>query len=122
MSIPSKLMSTIVLQQKLDQHLRDEQHGFQSGRSCVDLIFTVRMLVEDSREWNKKLYLLFIDLEKAFDSADREILWKILKYYGIPPKIVELSIALDGLIKPMILDGQENAHAYGNKSSSELFT
>ena len=88
MSIPSKLLSIIILQrlqQKLDQHLRDEQHGFRPGRSCADLIFTLRMLVDDSKEWNKKLYLLFIDLEKAFDSVDREILWKILKYYGIPP-------------------------------------
>ena len=93
MSIPSKLLSIIILQrlqQKLDQHLRDEQHGFRPGRSCADLIFTVRMVVEDSKEWYKKLYLLFIDLEKAFDSVDRKILWKILKYYGIPPKIVEL--------------------------------
>ncbi|XP_065583920.1 uncharacterized protein LOC136042934 [Artemia franciscana] len=52
------------------------------------------MLVDDSKEWNKKLYLLFIDLEKAFDLVDREMIWKILKYYGLSPKIVELIIAL----------------------------
>ena len=94
-SIPSKLMSIIILQrlqQKLEQHLRDEKHGFQPGRSWANLIFTLRMLVEDSKEWNKKLYLLFIDLDKAFDSVDREILWKIIKHYGIPPKVVELII------------------------------
>jgi len=82
MSIPSKLMSIIILQhlkQKLDQHLRDEQHSFRPGRSCAGLIFTMRTLVEDSKEWNKKLYLLFIVLEKVFDSVDQEISWKILK-------------------------------------------
>ena len=47
-----------------------------------------------TKEWNKKLYLLFIDLEKAFDLVDREMIWKILKYYGLSPKIVELIIAL----------------------------
>ena len=77
MPIPCKVLSIIILQrlqQKLDQHLRDEEHGFRPGGSCADLIFTLRMLVDDSKEWNKKLYLLFIDLEKAFDSVDRKIL------------------------------------------------
>ena len=82
------------LQQKLDQHLRDEQHGFRPGRSYADLIFPLKMLVEDSKEWNKKPCLLFVDLEKALDSVDREMLWKILKYYGIFPKIVELIITV----------------------------
>ena len=52
------------------------------------------MLVEESKEWNKKLYLLFIDFEKAFDSVDRDCLWRVLKYYGIPEKIVDMIIAL----------------------------
>ncbi|XP_065568745.1 uncharacterized protein LOC136032350 [Artemia franciscana] len=61
MSIPSKLLSIIIqqrLQQKLDKYLCDEQHGFQPGRSCADLIFTLRMLVDDSKEW-KKSYIFF---------------------------------------------------------------
>ena len=32
----------------------------------------------------------FIDSEKAFDSIDRDTLWKHLRHYGIPPKIVTL--------------------------------
>ena len=32
----------------------------------------------------------FIDFEKAFDSIDRDTLWKLLRHYGIPPKIVTL--------------------------------
>ncbi|XP_065572926.1 uncharacterized protein LOC136035227 [Artemia franciscana] len=51
-------------------------------------------MVEESREWNKKLYLLFIDFEKVFDSVDRDTLWKILKYYRVPDKLVKMIIAL----------------------------
>jgi hypothetical protein len=50
-------------------------------------------MVEKSREWNTKLYLLFIDFEKAFDSIDRDILGKILKYFRIPERLIKMIIA-----------------------------
>ena len=30
------------------------------------------------------LYINFVDYEKAFDSLDRDALWKLLRHYGIP--------------------------------------
>lgn len=41
-------------------------------------------------EWNAPLYINFIDYTKAFDSVHQESLWKIIRAYGIPPKIVKL--------------------------------
>ena len=38
-------------------------------------------------------YTCFIDFEKAFDSVDRKILCKILKY-GVPDKLAKIIIAL----------------------------
>ena len=32
----------------------------------------------------------FVDYEKAFDSVDRETLWKLLRHYGVPTKLVNL--------------------------------
>ena len=46
--------------------------------------------MEQSLEWNSSLYVNFVDYEKAFDSVDREILWKPLRFYGIPEKLVTL--------------------------------
>nr|KAG5686179.1 hypothetical protein BaRGS_018955 [Batillaria attramentaria] len=43
-----------------------------------------------SHEWNSPLYINFIDYEKAFDSVDREALWKLLRHYGVPGKIISL--------------------------------
>ena len=59
-------------------------------RSCVDQITTLRLIVEQSLEWNSSFYINFIDYEKAFDSVDRDMLWKIMRHYGIPEKIVNL--------------------------------
>ena len=46
--------------------------------------------MEESLEWNSPLYINFIDYEKAFDSVDRETLWKLLRHYGVPEKIIAL--------------------------------
>ena len=49
-----------------------------------------RIIVEQSLERNSSLYINFIHYEKAFDSVDRATLWKPLKYYGIPKKIITI--------------------------------
>ena len=74
----------------IDPQLRNEQAGFRKGKSCSDHIFTLRQILEQSKEWNTTLYATFIDLEKAFESVHRESLWKILRHYGIPSKIVSI--------------------------------
>nr|KAG5686528.1 hypothetical protein BaRGS_012209 [Batillaria attramentaria] len=43
-----------------------------------------------SLEWNSPLYINFIDYEKAFDSVDREALWRLLRHYAVPGKIISL--------------------------------
>lgn len=34
--------------------------------------------------------MLFVDSEKAFDSVDGDLFWKIFSHYGIPAKIVKM--------------------------------
>ena len=46
--------------------------------------------MEQTLEWNTELYMVFVDFEKAFDSIDREVLWKMLRHYGVPEKIVRV--------------------------------
>ena len=93
LSVPSKIFSRIVLGRikfALDKMLRKEQAGFRQNRSCIDHIASLRIIVEQSLEWQSSLYMNFIDFKKAFDMVDREVLWKILRYYGLPIKIVNI--------------------------------
>ena len=93
LSIPGKVFNRIILHKLkdiVDPKLRDNQEGFRKNRSCVDQITTLRLIVEQSLEWNSSFYINFIDYEKAFDSVDRDMLWKIMRHYGIPEKIVNL--------------------------------
>ena len=78
------------MKDKVDEELRDQQAGFRKERSCTDQIATLRIILEQSIEWNSSLYICFVDYEKAFDSLDRESLWKLMRHYGIPSKLVAL--------------------------------
>ena len=44
----------------------------------------VRWIVEKAREFQKNIYICFIDNAKAFDCVDHNKLQKILKEMGIP--------------------------------------
>ena len=93
LSIPSKIFCKILInriRETVDTQLRSEQAGFRKGRSCSDHIFVLRNIIEQCTEWRRKLIINFVDFEKAFDSIHRESLWKILRHYGIPCKIVQL--------------------------------
>ena len=93
LSVPSKVLNRVLLErmrEAVDPKLRDHQAGFRRNRSCADQIASLRIIVEQSLEWNSPLYINFIDYEKAFDSVDRETLWKLLRHYGVPEKIISL--------------------------------
>ena len=45
----------------------DSQFGFVPGRGTTDIIFVIRQLQEKYLAANKRLYMGFVDLEKAFD-------------------------------------------------------
>ena len=93
LSVPGKVLNRILLErmkEAVDPKLRDQQAGFRRNRSCADQIASLRIIVEQSLEWNSPLYINFIDYEKAFDSVDRQTLWKLLRHYGVPEKFIAL--------------------------------
>ena len=110
LSIPGKVFNRIILERiktAVDNKLREEQAGFRKNRSTTDQIATLRIIVEQSIEWKSSLIVNFIDYEKAFDSLDRKTLWKIMRHYGIPSKLVQLVEELyEGSSCRVVHDGQ----------------
>ena len=81
LSVAGKIFARVILNIFItvsEQILSEAQCGFRPGRSTVDLIFNVRQLQEKCIEQNKPLYLVFIDLTKAFDTINRKALWTVL--------------------------------------------
>ena len=82
----SKVMLKI-LQARLQQYMNceppDVQAGFRKGRRTGYQIANVLWIIEKAREFQKNIYVCFIDYTKAFDCVDHNKLWKILKEMGI---------------------------------------
>ena len=68
----------------MNRELPDVQAGFRKGRGTRDQIPSIHWIIENAREFQKNIYFCFIDYAKAFDCADHNKLWKILKEMGMP--------------------------------------
>ena len=83
----SKVMPKILqarLQQYMNRELPDVQAEFRKGRGTRDQIANIQWIMEKAREFQKNICFCFIDYAKAFDCADHNKLWKILKEMGTP--------------------------------------
>ena len=88
--VVGKILNRVMLmhlQTAVDAMLRDQQAGFRKDRFCTDQIATLRIIIEQSIEWNTSVYVNFVDFEKVFDSLDRNALWSLMMHYGIQGKL-----------------------------------
>ena len=81
----SKVMLKILqarFQQYVNHELPDVQAGFIKGRGTRDQIANIRWIIEKAREFQKNIYVCFID--HSVDFVWITINWKILQDMGIP--------------------------------------
>jgi len=77
LSTAGKILARVLLN-RLNDHvgisniIPESQCGFQAGRGTTDMIFAARQIQEKCREQNRDLYMVFIDLTKAFDLVNRQ--------------------------------------------------
>src|SRR6476661_6185522 len=59
------------------------QFGFRKGCGMRDAIGVMRMICERSLEFGNKVYICFVDFEKAFDRVNWEKMMKVLQSIGV---------------------------------------
>ena len=93
LDVVGKVFAKIVqerLQIIANKVLPESQCGFRRGRECTDMIFVARQLIEKADEHGGALFILFIDLQKAYDSVPRQALWQVLQKCGVPPAMLHI--------------------------------
>ena len=81
-------------QNNADQELSDVQAGFRKGTGTRDQIANIHWVIEKALEFQKDIYLCFINYAKTLDCVDHNKPWKALKEMGIPKHLTCLLINL----------------------------
>lgn len=72
---------TSLLNERMVKHfeknniLVDEQNGFRKKRSCMDHTFSISSIIKNRMQENKSTFTAFLDLKKAFDYVNRDLLY-----------------------------------------------
>ena len=95
LSCLSKLFTTVLNKRvegfcEENNFISDAQFGFRKGYSTTDAIFVLHSLIQNFLFNNKRLYVIFVDMMKCFDSIYRNGLWLKLYKLGLKGKILRI--------------------------------
>ena len=91
MDVASKVFSSVMNDQAfqlLELHGTQLQFGGSPEIGCRNGLFTLKALLNTRRNHNLPSFVGFVDLVKAYDTANHELLVRLLEKYGAPPKFV----------------------------------
>ena len=92
MDVCSKRFSCILNERiycLLDKHGIRAQFGATPNVGCQDGSFTHKILLHLRHQHNLPTFIAFVDLVKAYDTTNHQLLIEILWQYGAPPKLCD---------------------------------
>nr|VZI10075.1 unnamed protein product [Spirometra erinaceieuropaei] len=116
LNIAGKIFARILLN-RLNNHLEqgllpESQCGFRRHRGTTDMIFAARQLQEKCQEMRTHLYSTFVDLTKAFDTVNREGVWKIMHKFGCPERFNQMVRQLHNGMMARVTDNGAVSEAF----------
>ena len=90
MDVCSKNISCIITERLyllLDKHGIRTQFGATPNVGCQDGSFILKSLLHLRHQHNLPTFVAFVDLVKAYDTTNHQLLIEMLRQYGAPPKL-----------------------------------
>ena len=117
LSIAGKILARVILNRVI-KHVIDDvypesQCGFRAGRGTIDMIFSLRQIAEKVREKKHEMYMVFVDLTKAFDTVNRTALWRVLQKLGIPENMLRVIVSFHEGMKANVVSNGELSDSFG---------
>lgn len=78
------------------------QFGHQKGKSTTDCIFILHSILAKVLNSGQKLYSIFIDYEKAYDTVNRHFLWQKLLNENVSSKMIKALKAMYSSVRSVI--------------------
>ena len=94
----------------------DSQIGFDPRRGTTDAVFVVQQLQEKYLAVNNRLYMAFVDLEKAFDRVPGKVIWWALRKLGVDEWILRLVQGMYANARSRVRVGQGFSKEFGVKA------
>ncbi|GFR60387.1 endonuclease-reverse transcriptase [Elysia marginata] len=92
-SHPNKIMLKAILNRlkpEAEKIMADEQAGFRPGRSTLEHICNIRILMEKYLQYQQELHNVFMDFKKAFDRVWHEALRSTMRKYNINSNLISV--------------------------------
>ena len=91
----------------------DMQFGFMPGKGTTHASFILRKMQEEFRGREKKLYMCFVDLEKAFDRVPRKVMEWALRKKGLAEVLVKAVMSLHEGSRTKVRVGSGTSEEFG---------
>ena len=113
LSVAGKLLDKIMLSRHLehvvDLILYESQFSFRRGRSTIGIL-VAQQLQDKCREQHQDQYLAYVDLTKAFDIFNWDLLWNILRKFGSPPTFIAIQKQFHtGMFAHVVMAGSQSS-------------
>ena len=89
-----------IIERVLERRIRaivdfdEAQFGFMPGKGTIDALFLVRRLQDEHRAKDKRMYMCFVDSDKAFDRVPRRVMEWAMRKKGLPEILVKAVMSL----------------------------
>ena len=103
-----------ILKSRIEENMRPldvAQGGFRKGRSSLDLVFALDSILKEQIRKKQPCFQAFLDIKGAYDSVNREILWKKCEQKDIRgPKLKLLKSMFDHAEVAVRINGKQSRY------------